>query len=72
MVTPSNTAKAAKAPLPLLYIGSIPQPTPYIPVSFSLLDETQAREAVGPGAKFISDALAALHPEFESISSPAV
>ena len=40
--------------------------------SLRFLDETQACEAVGPGAKFISDALAALDPEFESISSPAV
>jgi hypothetical protein len=51
---------------------SVPQAARHISVSFSLRDEAQPGEAVGPDAQVISDALAALHPEFESMSFPAV
>jgi hypothetical protein len=51
---------------------SVPQAARHISVSISLLDETQPGEAVGPDAQVISDALAALHPEFESMSFPAI
>ena len=51
---------------------SVPQAVRHISISFSLLDETQPGEAVGPDAQVISDALAALHPEFESMSFPAI
>jgi hypothetical protein len=50
---------------------SVPQAARHISVSFGLLYETQSGEAVGPHVQVISDALAALHPEFESMSFPA-
>jgi hypothetical protein len=72
VVTLSNPAKPPKLRcLCSIDIGSIPQPARYIPVSFSS-SAKQSGVAVRLGAKFISDALAALDPEFESISSPAV